>query len=183
LAAIGAGVAIQWQGVFPGTTEARVNYLLGGPSVGTYGNYWLSDDAKKEVRDIGIDAIPCLLRELDRTSRPSKVDYFMWSHPGIPGWIRSRYLPRRERALHVASAFEALGPVAAVAVPDLVRRVARPQTAHYAARCLMSIHPAPKGAVLDLVIDVKSANASVRSAAAMALIEIDQEAAHAAGLL
>ena len=164
-------------------TEVRIWRLLHGPSSGPYGNYWLARPARDEIREMGTNAIPCLLHALDVTGGgPSRLDRFMMRHPRLPAWIKSRYLPRWEVAEHVADAFGCLGPEAAPAIPALLTRLSSPRTAEAAGRCLMAMGPRAKSAVPDLLIAIQNTNSPVRNAACSALICVDPEAASRAGL-
>ena len=163
----------------------RIDHLLGSPSAGTFLNYRLPQQASEEIRAMGTNAIPCLLRNLDKSSGRPRL-YGLIVKPWVPRWIISRFVDdrqkRHDRARAVADAFGALGPAAADAVPELLRRVGQPPTANTAAFCLMAIGPPPRAAISTLWAYLQSTNTEVRAAAARALICIDPDAAMRAGL-
>jgi hypothetical protein len=176
-------VAISWRTISCPHTEARVWGLLQGPSSGPYGNYWLCPDARDEIREMGTNAIPCLVHALDVTSGgPSRLDRFIMRHPRLPVWITARYRPRWKVAEHVADAFGCLGPAAIPAIPSLLTRLSSSRTADAAGSCLMAMGPRAKSAVPALLIAIQNTNSAVRNAACGALICIDPEAASQAGL-
>jgi hypothetical protein len=163
------GAAVIWRVSFASGKEARINRLLRGPSHGPYLNYHLSDEARKEIRGMGTNAIPYLIRVLDRSSRDSEQD-------------RSLPMPRWEFLDHVADAFGALGPASAVAVPELAKRLSNPETAQPAANCLAAIGYGAKAAVPELIAAFRSTNTVLINAAARALQVVDPDAAWEAGV-
>jgi hypothetical protein len=176
-------VAITRRAVRSTNSEARIWRLLHSPSSGPYGNYWLPRAARGEIREMGTNAIPCLLHALDVTGGgPSRLDKFMMCHPRLPAWLKSRYLPRWEVAEHVADAFGCLGPDAAPAIPALLTRLSNPRIAEAAGSCFMAMGPRAKSAVPDLLIAIQNTNSPVRNAACSALICVDPEAASRAGI-
>src|SRR6266404_1671634 len=74
---VALGGAVVWRVCHSNVTEARINRLLRGPSTGPYGNYLLDSEARKEIQNIGTNAIPHLLRALDRNCQDSKLDRFL----------------------------------------------------------------------------------------------------------
>ena len=177
------GGTVVWRVCHSNATEARINRLLRGPSTGPYGNYLLDSETRQEIRNIGTNAIPHLLRALDRNCQDSGLDRFL-RRVRVSGRVKQHHpLPRWELRHHIADAFAALGPASASAVPELAKRLREPETAQLAADSVAAIGDlGAKRAVPELLAAFRSTNAMISNAGASALLMVDPEAAREAGI-
>jgi hypothetical protein len=174
---------VAWQVCRTNPTEARFGRLLGGPSTGPYGNYLLQPEARKEIGGMGTNALPYLIHAVDLNCQDSRFDRFL-RRTRIPPWVRARCLPlpRWELREHIADAFGALGPASAAAVPELAKRLSRPETAQLAAEALAAVGRSAKAAVPEMVAAYRSTNPIISNAGAFALQAVDPEVADRVGL-
>jgi len=163
-------------------TEAAVNQILNGPSWGPFGNYHIPPDAAKRIQGLGVSSIPWLIRAMDEASHTRTTLDAMMEHKWLPRWISARRTADWERSEHIVSAFRALGPVGASAIPELAKRLHRPETAYLAAYSLVALGPVAKTATSNLLVAAQSTNIVVKSAATEVLPRIHREAARMAGL-
>ncbi|MBI3851318.1 MAG: hypothetical protein HY298_13740 [Verrucomicrobia bacterium] len=137
---------------------------------------WLTEvrsgnpSAANVIRGLGTNSLPALLRmvqDKDPSWRQSWTRLRReWDKRQIRGTIEYAYPPGEECRVLAVSGFNALGPIAEPAIPELTQLLNGEDTAYYAASALAAIGPK---AVPALVTGLRNSNAWVRSRTAMVI--------------
>jgi hypothetical protein len=158
--------------LFADPVEQRVHNALRQPSSGPYGNYWLSVEARQEIKALGTNALPSLIRAIDQTSGDSKLDKWIRRRNLDSRLRRFGYMPRWEIREHVFHSFRELGHIAEAAVPALTTSLCKDQTAWISAMCLIEI--GSESAVATLEGAARNGGETTRAAAKEALRTVEQ---------
>lgn len=124
----------------------------------------LTDDAQAAIRAMGTNALPSLVSMVSKRDSILRLELRAWAgkNPNLRKWIR---ISNGER-LRGAAGLEALGPMAAPAIPELIPLLGDEQTAYPAALALGAIGEI---AVPELVQCLTNANTRLRVSAVQAI--------------
>lgn len=124
----------------------------------------LTDESKTAIRAMGTNALPYLVSMVSARDSTLRLKLRAWAgkNPNIRKWVRTSNGER----LRGAAGLEALGPIAAPAIPELVSLLGDEQTAYPAALALGAIGEI---AVPALAQCLTNANAWLRGSAVQAI--------------
>jgi HEAT repeat protein len=124
----------------------------------------LTDESQTAIRTMGTNALPYLVGMVSARDSSLRLKLRAWAgkNPSIRKWIRTSNGER----LRGAAGLEALGPIAAPAIPELIPLLGDEQTAYPAALALGAIG---ESAVPALVQCLTNANAQLRVSAVQAI--------------
>jgi HEAT repeat protein len=132
--------------------------------------------ARAAMREIGTNAIPTLLRMLQKRDSPVKLKLIAFSEK--QHMFKIEHVPARLVNYEAEGAFIELGPQAKSAVPELIAIYERNITEDSMATTadvLISVDPAAKGVVTALVKSLSNPNWKIRRNALISLLCIHSE--------
>jgi len=122
------------------------------------------EPAEEAVRSIGSKALPRLVRML--RSRDTLWDRALLALNRKQKRVHFSVLPGRERRVQAALAFEALGPIARPAIPELKEMLVHDRQPQFIADALAAVGPESVSVLLEALSEVAPANRSALYAAA-----------------
>lgn len=165
-AVIGAIVLASFGTREPSHAGRRLSYWL---AAGVSGN---QQPAEEAIRHIGAKALPSLLQDLraDDSTWRERIGAFLRKQPKL-AWLRSQFLTPEDRRRQAYFGFNALGPLAKPAVPELIHQLRAPKARdrQSAASVLGLIALEAKEAVYPLITALKDENPAVQQTAVYAL--------------